>query len=286
MRTTRQRSTRAGGAIATAAIIMTTLVAVTGAEAQIGPRADRPALDPSDVPIPSDFELILEDVRELDAFATRARNQIAFSEAEIFFEENATDGDLGIHFAIDGEDWTRVLILDPSFRTFFDARARGSARDNGVTGLFSESAEPPYDEVPREEFLEWFPAGEYVMLGTTTEGDLLFAIATLTHDLPAEPESTAPEEDEEIDASLPLVIEWEPVADPNPPASVIISYEVIVTRESGVEREVIIQLDSSHTSATVPPEFLEPGQEYKFEVIARETSGNQTITEVPFTTAD
>jgi hypothetical protein len=29
----------------------------------------------------------------------------------------------------------------------------------------------------------------------------------------------------------------------------------------------------------VPPQFLEPGKEYKFEVLAIEAGGNQTITE-------
>jgi hypothetical protein len=32
-------------------------------------------------------------------------------------------------------------------------------------------------------------------------------------------------------------------------------------------------------SVTVRPEFLEPGAEYKFEVLAIEAGGNQTITE-------
>ncbi len=35
---------------------------------------------------------------------------------------------------------------------------------------------------------------------------------------------------------------------------------------------------------TVPPEFMDPGTEYKYEVLAIEASGNQTITEREFET--
>ena len=39
------------------------------------------------------------------------------------------------------------------------------------------------------------------------------------------------------------------------------------------------------TSVTVLPELLEPGEDYFFEVLAIEGSGNQTITEGCFSTA-
>jgi hypothetical protein len=39
------------------------------------------------------------------------------------------------------------------------------------------------------------------------------------------------------------------------------------------------------TKVTVPPEFLEPNTDYKFEVLAIEAGGNQSITEgEPFST--
>jgi hypothetical protein len=45
-----------------------------------------------------------------------------------------------------------------------------------------------------------------------------------------------------------------------------------------------VDLPASTTSVTVPAEFLEPGTQYKVEVLAIEASGNQTITEVEFMT--
>jgi hypothetical protein len=38
------------------------------------------------------------------------------------------------------------------------------------------------------------------------------------------------------------------------------------------------------TSVAIPAAFFEPGAKYDLEVVARESSGNQTVTEVPFTT--
>jgi hypothetical protein len=38
------------------------------------------------------------------------------------------------------------------------------------------------------------------------------------------------------------------------------------------------------TSVKIPKEFLKPDRNYIFEVLAKEVSGNQTITEGSFTT--
>jgi hypothetical protein len=59
---------------------------------------------------------------------------------------------------------------------------------------------------------------------------------------------------------------------------------VIVTEERS-ERELSMDLEAGATSATISPGFLAPRRDYAVEVIARERSGNQTITEVPFKTS-
>ncbi|MGH3476901.1 MAG: fibronectin type III domain-containing protein [Nocardioidaceae bacterium] len=77
------------------------------------------------------------------------------------------------------------------------------------------------------------------------------------------------------------MISWQPGAQP---AGVeIVSYQVIVERENPL-RVFSVDLPATTTSVTIPAEFLEPGTQYKVEVLAIEASGNQTITEVEFTT--
>jgi hypothetical protein len=47
-----------------------------------------------------------------------------------------------------------------------------------------------------------------------------------------------------------------------------------------------IDVPADTTMVTLPPELLLAGTEYKFEVLAIEESGNQTITESCFETAE
>ena len=49
--------------------------------------------------------LVMADDDEDDA--------VPFDEARLFFELNDTDGDLGIHGKIDGDEWKKLEIEDP-----------------------------------------------------------------------------------------------------------------------------------------------------------------------------
>lgn len=209
-----------------------------------------------------------------------------FSKAEIFFEENATAGDLGVHFLVDGDPWHRIMIFRPDGESFVEVEVRGSSRVTGLTEIFSESAEPSFQNLSRAQFLARFPAGPYNLLGLTVDGRWLVGVATLTHSIPAAPKVVAPKEGAEVDHRQPLVIQWDPVA--NPPGSTIDAYQVIVEKDEEEERLRVLTIDmmKTDTSVTIPVGFLEPGREYKIEVLAIEKGGNKTITEVAFETKD
>ena len=68
-------------------------------------------------------------------------------------------------------------------------------RDYGLTELFSESSEPPFDEFPFSEFKRLFPQGTYTFRGRTVEGERLRSTFTLTHKVPDGPAITSPAED-------------------------------------------------------------------------------------------
>jgi hypothetical protein len=60
-----------------------------------------------------------------------------------------------------------------------------------------------------------------------------------------------------------------------------------VTVERGDRgRSLSLELPPETTSVLVPPDFLEPGTDYLFQVFAIEVGGNQTITEGVFDTAE
>jgi hypothetical protein len=97
----------------------------------------------------------------------------------------------------------------------------------------------------------------------------------------------------EVDAEAPLVIEWDPVeTDIWGESDIEIEgYQVIVESETedGPEVAFSVTLPPSETDAhmvTIPPEALFANVEYKFEILAIEESGNQTITESCFQTAE
>jgi hypothetical protein len=209
---------------------------------------------------------------------------IPLADTAIYIEINDTDGDAGIQIFLDGEGWDSMQVRDPDGNTILDVIAQGSVGFQGITELFLESAEPSFDEQPLEELLELFPEGFYRFEGTTTEGATLKGKARLTHALPAAPVLVLPVDgDDEVNPDN-TVIEWELVADP--PGSMIVRYDVVVEREEGSLRVFTAQVGPSTDSVTVPPEFMDPGTAYKFEVLAVEKSGNQTIAEREFETEE
>ncbi len=200
------------------------------------------------------------------------------AEAKMIVEVNATDGDAGLQVFLDGEPWNSMMISDPDGKTFLDISAVGRLEDFGLTELFSESSEPPFEEFPLEDFKALWPAGRYTFTGTTVEGQKMTARATLSHDIPNGPVITSPTDGSTVLASN-AVVSWN--AGPQPAGVEIVGYEVIVERENPL-RVFSVDLPASDNSVTIPSEFLDSGAEYKLEVLAIEASGNQTLTEIMF----
>jgi hypothetical protein len=234
-------------------------------------------------------------------------DEIPFDEAELFFELNDTDGDLGIHALIDGEAWKRLTIEDTKERKMLDVKVRGRLRKQGLTEIFFESAEPTFDELLPEDFFKRFPEGEYEIEGITLEGDELESEVTLTHvmpapagyitvnDVPARPISPEDEcnEDNPPTVNGDVVIEWNPVTTSHPtigesdPDIEIIRYQAVAEWEDVDENVFVTSIDLPAPpdpvpplmSVTIPSGFFKPGTEFKVEVLVREASYNQTAVE-------
>ncbi len=238
-------------------------------------------------------------------------DEIPFDEAEIFFELNNTDGDLGIHALIDGEPWRRLIIEDPRERRMLNVRTQGRLTRQGLTEIFFESAEPTFDELSPEEFFDRFPEGTYEVEGRTLDREELESETEVTHVMPAPPMPTVNggpmavqcDEDEPgydaTEVSAPVTIAWSEVTkshpDPagggagvQPPEDIFIhNYEVVVESEIEVDGEEFtsvfsVILPPDVTSMTIPDNFLGEGETFKYEVLAREESYNQTAVESCF----
>ena len=238
--------------------------------------------------------------------------EIPFDVAEVFFELNNTDGDLGIHALIDGDAWKRLRIEDKNERRVLSVNVRGRLRRQGLTEIFFESAEPTFDELPPPTFFSRFPEGTYEVSGRTLEGDELESETEITHRMPAPPNPTVNGEpvavqcDDEADGydapevSGDVVIAWGAVESTHPSLGfpqdsdviTIVNYEVVIEAEletaGGDEFVSILSviLPPDVTEMTIPAEFLAQTDTFKYEVLAREESWNQTAIESCFLLED
>lgn len=208
---------------------------------------------------------------------------VPFPDARLKIEYNSTDGDAGLQVFLDAPAWKEVSITNPSGHKVLDVAAQKVIRNYGLTELFTESSEPPFDEFPFSEFKQLFPEGGYTFRGQTIEGELLESTFNLTHAVPDGPTIVSPSADATL-APDDLVVRWLPVTSP---AGVnVVSYQVLVVAdEPGLgnpTRVFDVMLPGTATELPIPAEFRVPGS-YKTEVLAIEQSGNQTLTEVEFT---
>lgn len=123
-----------------------------------------------------------------------------FGECKALIEINATDGDIGFHFLMDGDDLNSGRLFDPLGAKLFEDEAKGDLRDQKLTELFAESAEPlcwhnpddPEEEVVTlEEFLARWVSGTYLFTGMGDGGEKSVGETEFTHEIPAAPAGVA-----------------------------------------------------------------------------------------------
>ncbi|MCI0633601.1 MAG: hypothetical protein L0206_06755 [Actinobacteria bacterium] len=219
--------------------------------------------------------------------------------AKLIIEYNSTDDDIGVHGAFDDHGWKMLCVFDPNGRLVLQVNPRSQLKDLTMAGIFFESREPPSSEFSFADLQRAFPEGKYSVRARTFDGKILVGSATFTHDVPAPPVITAPAlaDDPANTGQNPvpmedLTIAWEDVTQTVAGGPVdITGYEVIVTKEehddpNGFSRPIYdVHVGSARNSLRVPVEFLEPDTVYEVELLALETSGNQTITVGFFETA-
>lgn len=231
------------------------------------------------------------------AAATPAVWAAEFSEAELFFELNDTDGDLGIHASIDGGPYSRLNIKSPNQRRILRVRAQGRLARQGLTQLSLESAEPSFDELAPERFFRRFPEGAYEIKAKALEGEDFEGTVMLSHVLAAPPANilvSGVPAAENCDAvplpsvSEPVVIDWDPVTQSHPEigksgAVEIVRYQFFVQQG---DVKFGVDLPPSQTQFQVPSETIALGntdEPFKFEIIARTATLNNTAVENCFT---
>jgi hypothetical protein len=229
--------------------------------------------------------------------ASWAQVPVEFEDAEVFFELNNTDGDLGIHSLVDGGPWRKLEINAPDGRNMLDIRVRSILLRQHLTELFFESAEPTFDEVSPTKFFNRFPEGEYEIVGEDSDGVIFEGTGEVTHVMPAPPvmniSGVPAAEDCDVDplpvVPKPIVIGWDEVTMSHPDLGTtnvpieVDGYQVVVERELEPDLTISVDLNpDAPTKLRIPNGLIESGDELKFEVLVREASGNQTAGESCF----
>ncbi len=214
-------------------------------------------------------------------------------EAQLYFELNNTDRDLGIHSSIDGEPYVKLEIEDPLGRKILGIEAQRRLARQGLTQLFFESAEPVFDELSPAAFFNRFPEGVYEIEVVDEDGEEFEVEVVLSHVMAAPvgnvtvngiPAAKSCDSNVLPVVSAPVVINWNPVTKSHPTIGkkgtvVIDQYQFFVERE-GVKLSV--DLPPTVTEFEVPAEILALGDDFKFEIIARTATGNTTAIETCF----
>ncbi len=236
-----------------------------------------------------------------------------FGECKVLIEINSTDGDIGFHFLMDGDNLKAAALFNPKHRKIFGYTVRRELRRQYLTETFAESAEPlcfdpsldddpendDEDFVTLEDFLDRWQAGTYRFFGIGDRWELSFGASELTFNLPAAPVDL--EYEEEIDdGDVEGSISWAPGDDlgecsdgmellPVAPADVpVAAWEVVLEPDvdglvGSFTHVVRIPGDAEELEVEIPDDYLEalpPNTPVKIEVGAIGFDDNATFTEV------
>lgn len=216
--------------------------------------------------------------------------------ANLFIEDNAGDGDIGVHGYFDDEGWTELCVFDPGGNMVLHVTPSGRMAKLGMSGVFFESREPDYAKWDYEALKADWPEGQYTVRAVDFDGGLLTGAAWFTTVLPEAPQIVAPASVPEPDQgplpSVPvaaLAVEWTPVTKSRDGRPIAIrGYQMTLEKQNheddhGFSRPMFdVHLGPDATSITVPASFFDADSVYEIEVLAIEESGNQTIAGASF----
>lgn len=221
-----------------------------------------------------------------------ANAQVEFSKHDIYFELNATDGDVGLHGILDGDAWASAKISGPGGT--FDVIRAFSNQDSpefGMTELFFESNEPPLDERSFQELITLFPPGVYTFSGLTTANEALIGEDTLSAAMPCPPDVMV-----KVKKKGEVSLKWKLQPgnyDPdsgvcssgNPvPAAYVQAFFILENDETGFTRTFSVDLSPTTDDVEVTEEIFEgvdiDDVDAKAEVIVVAPDGNRTAIEL------
>lgn len=216
----------------------------------------------------------------------------SLTKAKLLVEHNATDEDTGFQGFADGDPWNSLTITDPDGNPMVTATPGGGLLDFGLTEFFFETSEPENAEVPIADVLARLQQGEYTFSGLLVDAGDSSLATPFSHEIPQGPVLLTPADGSTGLDPGSIVVSWQPVTKTIDDTDVtIVGYQVIVEEDSepqypqGFARALFsIYMPAAASSVTIPQTFFKANACYKYEVLAIESSGNQTLSSAAFET--
>jgi hypothetical protein len=200
-------------------------------------------------------------------------NVVAFTDAEIFLEQNFTDGDSeAVILAKGGDEGLQSFqLVGPNGVVIYNFDSPKNGQNIGGREIILESPEP---SVPNE-VLSAYPEGAYTFLGETVSGIKFKSTAELSHALSLPASITFPTEAATVLRSA-LTVTWGPVTGAE-------EY-VVELKNTTTDLSLTVQVPADTTAFQVPQQWIVPGMEYQVSVTVVNDAGNKVSSELSFFT--
>lgn len=197
-----------------------------------------------------------------------------FSEAEIFLEQNYTDGDTEVVIRAKGGDigLRKFYLYDPKGRLVYKFKSPDNGHNIGGREIAIESPEPADMNI----VLNAYPQGVYSFIGEALDHTHLFSQAQLFHKLPAPATITYPVQSSTV-SRHGLVITWEPVA--------TAGHYLVELKNEETDLSLEATVPAAQQQFTAPSAWLQANKEYQLSIFVHDVNGNVVASEINFFTA-
>lgn len=207
------------------------------------------------------------------------KNVLAFDDAEIIFEQNATDGDVEVVIFAKLEEsdagMQEFWLCAPNGKVVYKFSSPKNNNNIGGREVVVESPEPADPDIVRNAY----PEGSYTFVAKSFDNKWFLSEAELSHALP----------DVSIDfpksgTSVPKFefnVTWTAVTSPTDKFIVELVNEGSDLNEcSDLEEELVVDVPADQNSFLAPGEWMEAGCEYQVVVGIVNEFGNKTFREL------
>ena len=193
--------------------------------------------------------------------------------ASVYFEQNATDGDVEVVFKAKGGDdgLAHFKVVSPDGRTVINFKAPDKST-MGIRQFHLESPEPKDVGALKTAY----PEGEYQFSARTFSGAVMTAASTLSHRLPTTAQFVTPTPKAADVPTTNVMVSWRTVAGAE--------RYIVKIEQDELGTKIETTLTANSTSFDVPNGFLSPGTEYELAIGTVSAAGNISFVETSFTT--